>query len=123
MKPALTGLTLFIAALWLSSSAILTTLAGAAPEAKTIQINAKRFTYDPAEITLKVGEPVTLVMRSEDVAHGLRMRELGVDLKAGKGATAQATITPKKAGEFVGHCSVFCGSGHGAMTVTFHVVP
>ncbi len=99
------------------------TVRAAAPEGKTLQISAKRFSFDPGEVTLKKGEPVTLVMRSEDVAHGLRVRELGVDLKAGKGATAQATITPDKTGDFVGRCSTFCGSGHGSMTVTFHVVP
>ena len=31
-------------------------------------------------------------------------------------------FTPDKAGDFVGHCSVFCGSGHGGMMLTLHVV-
>ena len=90
---------------------------------KTIQITAKRFSYAPDEVTLKKGEPVTLVIHSEDVAHGLRARDLGLDLKAGKGDTAQATITPDKTGDFIAHCSTFCGAGHGSMIVTFHVVP
>jgi cytochrome c oxidase subunit 2 len=47
---------------------------------------------------------------------------LNLDLKAGKGQTTQATITPDKTGDFVGHCSVFCGTGHGKMTLTIHVV-
>ncbi len=123
MKPKFIVSALLLAALGLSTVPSPHRVRAAAAEGKTIQINAKRFSYAPDEVTLKKGEPVTLVMHSEDVAHGLRARELGIDLKAGKGATAQATVTPDKTGDFVGHCSTFCGSGHGSMIVTFHVVP
>jgi cytochrome c oxidase subunit 2 len=90
---------------------------------KTVEINAKRFSFEPATVTLKQGMPITLELHSLDTAHGLRVNELGINLKAAKGASAQQTISPDKAGDFVGHCSTFCGSGHGAMSVTFHVVP
>jgi len=73
-------------------------------------------------VTLKKGQPVVLVLKSMDVGHGLRVRELGVDMKVKAGGTAEITITPEKTGDFVGHCSVFCGSGHGSMTFTLHVV-
>ena len=42
--------------------------------------------------------------------------------KVSKGGTAEIAFTPDKTGTFVGHCSVFCGSGHGEMTLTLHVV-
>jgi len=35
------------------------------------------FAYLPAEITVKKGEPVVLVMHSGDVAHGIEFKELG----------------------------------------------
>ena len=89
---------------------------------RTINITAHRFTYDPDEITLKKGEPVVLVVKSEDVPHGLRIKELNVDLKVSAHGTAQAQFTPDKTGDFVGQCSVFCGSGHGSMTFVVHVV-
>ena len=97
---------------------------GAAPEAqpRRIEITAKRFSFDPGELTLKRGEPVVLVLKSVDVAHGLRFRELGVDVKVGKGAESEVEFTPGKTGDFVGHCSVFCGGGHGSMKLTLHVV-
>lgn len=97
---------------------------GAAPETqpRRIEITAKRFSFDPGELTLKKGEPVVLVLKSVDVAHGLRVRELGVDVKVGKGATTEVQFTPEKTGNFVGHCSVFCGGGHGSMKLTLHVV-
>jgi len=47
---------------------------------------------------------------------------LGVELKAPKGGTSQVQFTPDKTGDFVGHCFVFCGTGHGSMTLTLHVV-
>jgi cytochrome c oxidase subunit 2 len=89
---------------------------------RQIEVTAKRFAYAPGEITLKKGEPVVLLIKSADVAHGLRFRELNLDVKIDKGGTARLSFTPDKTGEFVGHCSVFCGSGHGEMTLTLHVV-
>ena len=89
---------------------------------RKIEITAKRFTFDPSEITLKKGQPVVLVVKSEDVSHGLRFRELNLDLKVPKGGSAELHFTPQKVGNFVGHCSVFCGSGHGKMALTLHVV-
>lgn len=89
---------------------------------RTIVINAKRFSYDPGEITLKKGQPVVLVLKSADVAHGLRFRELNINVKVSAGGTAEVRFTPDKTGNFVGHCSVFCGSGHGSMMMKIHVV-
>ena len=87
-----------------------------------IEVTAKRFSFDPGDLTLKKGEPVVLVLKSVDVAHGLRFRELGVEVKVNKGATSEVQFTPEKTGDFVGHCSVFCGGGHGSMKLTLHVV-
>jgi cytochrome c oxidase subunit 2 len=94
--------------------------AQAAP--RRIEITAKRFAFDPGEITVKKGQPVVLVLHGKDAAHGLRFRELNVDVKVRAGGTSEVQFTPDKAGDFVGHCSVFCGSGHGGMMLTLHVV-
>ena len=88
---------------------------------RRIEVTARRTAFDPALITLKKGEPVVLILKSADVPHGLRFHELNIDIRVGKGATAEARFTPGATGDFVGHCSVFCGSGHGAMTLTIHV--
>ena len=89
---------------------------------RRVLIIAKRFTYDPGEITLKKGQPVVLVLKSADVAHGLRFRDFNVNVKVKAGETAEVQFTPDKTGDFVGQCSVFCGSGHGSMKLTLHVV-
>jgi cytochrome c oxidase subunit II len=86
-----------------------------------IEVVAKRFAFDPASINLKKGVPVILVLKSADVPHGLRFRELNVEVKAPKGGSGEVHFTPEKTGDFVGHCSVFCGAGHGSMALTLHV--
>jgi cytochrome c oxidase subunit 2 len=110
----------FIGALLLATN--YSTLAWSQAAAQRIEITAKKFAFTPGEITVKKGQPVVLVLKSMDVGHGLRIRDLGVDMKVKAGATAEVTITPDKTGDFVGHCSVFCGSGHGSMTFILHVV-
>lgn len=94
--------------------------AQAAPQ--RIEISAMRFSYAPNVITVKKGQPVVLVLKSMDVSHGLRVRELNIDMKVKAGETAEVTFTPDKVGDFKGHCTVFCGSGHGSMTFLVHVV-
>jgi cytochrome c oxidase subunit II len=96
--------------------------AAAGAEPRHILITARRFAFEPADLTLKKGEPVVLIVKSSDVAHGLRFRELNVDIKVSKASTTQVSFTPDKAGDFVGHCSVFCGAGHGSMKLILHVL-
>lgn len=89
---------------------------------RRIVIIVKRFSYDPGEITLRKGQPVVIVLKSEDVEHGLRFRDFHFNLKVKGHSTAEAAFTPDKTGDFVGHCSVFCGSGHGSLVLQLHVV-
>src|SRR6185437_11292519 len=101
-----------------------TALAGpatAADEPKRIEITAKQFSYSPSEITVKKGEPVDLVFHTVDVAHGIKFKELRLQTEIGKGSDGELRFTPDKVGDFVGHCSHFCGTGHGSMTLMLHV--
>ena len=120
MKKKLMRLALLVGVLAIAVSSAGVVWAQNAP--RRIEITAKKFSFDPGELTLKKGEPVTLVLKCADVAHGLRFRELNVNVKVSAGGTAEITFTPEKTGDFVGHCSVFCGSGHGSMTMKLHVV-
>jgi cytochrome c oxidase subunit 2 len=100
------------------------TLSGFAPAADgphKIDITSKKFRYEPAEITVKKGEQVVLELTSEDVTHGLKFKDLNLNAKIEKKKTTELAFTPSKTGDFVGHCSVFCGSGHGGMALTIHV--
>ena len=86
-----------------------------------IEITAKKYSFDPASITLKKGVPVVLVLTSKDVTHGLEIKELGVNAKILKGQTIEVPVTPESVGTFQGKCSVFCGFGHGRMKMTVEV--
>jgi len=75
-------------------------------------------------ITLKKGQPVVLVMRSSDVAHGLKVDELNIksdEIKKGKETLIQ--LTPNETGHYVGQCAHFYGVGHGSMKLQIEVVP
>ncbi|HET7451674.1 MAG TPA: cupredoxin domain-containing protein, partial [Thermoanaerobaculia bacterium] len=63
-----------------------------------VEITAKRFAFTPAEIHLKKGEPVTLRVTSQDVTHGLMLRDLGIDADIAPGKTTELAVTPAAAG-------------------------
>jgi cytochrome c oxidase subunit II len=88
-----------------------------------IEVHAKRFSFVPAEITVKKGETVKLHLVSDDVPHSLLIKDLGVNQEVSKGHPADITFTPNSAGDFHGKCGRFCGSGHGSMVFTVHVTP
>jgi cytochrome c oxidase subunit 2 len=93
-----------------------------AQDAQRIEVTAKKFAFEPSEITVKKGQPVVLVLKSADAAHGVRFSDLDVNVKVSAGGTSEVNFTPTKSGDFVGHCSVFCGTGHGKMILKLHVV-
>ncbi len=87
-----------------------------------IEIHAKRFSFEPAEITITKGIPVTLALTSDDVPHSLLVKDLQINGAMTKGKVTEVTITPDKTGDFKGRCGRFCGSGHGSMLFVVHVV-
>jgi cytochrome c oxidase subunit II len=89
--------------------------------AQTIEIHAKRFAFEPAEITVRSGETVHLHIVSDDVPHSLVVKGLGIDATVTKSHPADIAFTPKQPGDFAGRCGRFCGSGHGRMTFAVHV--
>ena len=92
------------------------------PQEKVIKLTAKKFAFSPDEITITKGEPIVLVISSEDVKHGFNLPDFGIRADIKPGATARISFTPDKAGRFTFACDVFCGSGHedmsGTLTVT-----
>ena len=88
---------------------------------RVIEINAKRFEFNPNVVTLHQGQPVTIRLTSLDRAHGLLIKPLGIDLDADQGFPDEVTITPKAAGKFPAICDHYCGMGHGNMKMVFVV--
>ncbi len=44
---------------------------------RVVTITAKRFEFSPNQITLKRGETIKLMLKSEDVKHGFLIKALG----------------------------------------------
>lgn len=95
--------------------------ANARPPEREIHITAKKFDFTPEAITLKRGEPVVLVISSEDRKHGFNLRAFGIRTDINPGGSARIRLTPDKTGKFTFSCDVFCGDGHEEMTGTIVV--
>ena len=81
-----------------------------------VQVVAKKFTFEPPAIQVTAGEPVLLVIRSADTAHGFAIRELNIDIQIPRGGEAvTAGFIAPPAGRYEVSCTEFCGSGHGQM--------
>ena len=94
----------------------------AQPKPRIIPIVARKFTYDPQEITLKLNEPVIFRLTTLDVVMGFSVPDFGVRGTIIPGQTTEVAMTPTKVGEFTFLCDVFCGSGHENMDGTMKVV-
>jgi cytochrome c oxidase subunit II len=101
-------------------------LAGLAARAqakpRVIPISARKFTYEPDVVTVKLNEPVIFHLTSEDVVMGFSVPDFGVRGTIIPGQSTDVALTPAKAGEFTFLCDVFCGTGHEEMNGTLRVV-
>jgi len=92
------------------------TVGATPPPVHEVTVVAKKFTFEPAAIQVVAGEPVRLVIRSDDTIHGFAIRELKIDLQIPKGGEpVVAEFIAPQPGRYDIACSEFCGSGHGRM--------
>lgn len=90
----------------------------------TIDIVASNWKFTPDTITLKAGEAQELRLTSSEGVHGIQSDELGIaQTTITPGAFNTVTVTAKKPGTYVVHCSVVCGAGHPDMKLTVKVEP
>lgn len=83
---------------------------------QVIKVVARRFTYAPDRILLKLGRPVTLEFSTLDVPMGFNAPDFGVRTDILPGTISRLRLMPDKVGEFTFHCDLFCGSGHEEMS-------
>jgi cytochrome c oxidase subunit 2 len=93
----------------------LATQAEPAPPERVVHLTARRFTYSPETIEVEEGVPVVLELTSLDRDHGFTVPELGLRIDVEPGKTARVRFVPEKAGTFLFHCDIFCGTGHEEM--------
>jgi cytochrome c oxidase subunit 2 len=91
--------------------------AAQAPEPRVIEVVARRFAFEPAEIEATVGERLRLVVRSADGVHGLEIKKFKVKKEIPRGSTpVTIEFTVRDEGRFPILCSEYCGDEHDAMT-------
>jgi cytochrome c oxidase subunit II len=104
--------------------ALVVLVVGIAAATDPISIVASNWKFTPSTITLKVGVPQVLRVSSAEGVHGLQSDALGISqMVIAPGKATDITVTPKKAGTFVVHCSIECGAGHANMALTVTVEP
>jgi len=94
----------------------------AAP-AREIKMTAKKYEFTPAEIRVKQGERVRLLITATDRDHGLEIKELGIKVRLKEGKETPVEFTADKPGEYEFKCSVRCGWRHGSMKGKLIVEP
>lgn len=80
-----------------------------------INVIARSWEFDPVEIIVKRGEKVILLIKSEDVEHGVYIPDFEINEVIRKGETASIELRTDKVGIFEFSCSVYCGEGHSRM--------
>lgn len=92
-----------------------------AAEPRVIELTARRFSYTPNEIALKVGERVVIAIRSIDFIHGMNLPDLHLRLDLVPGRITKLELQPKTPGVIDFVCDNFCGDGHEEMHGRFVV--
>jgi cytochrome c oxidase subunit 2 len=85
--------------------------------ANVIDMTADMSGFSEKEIHVKVGQPVTVRLRSLDNSmhtdgggkHQWAVDELGVSIIAPPEGIAKGTFTPTKPGEYIYYCDICCG--------------
>ena len=91
-------------------------------EPRVIEVIAKRFAFEPAEIEATVGEKLTLAVRSADGVHGIEIKKVKIKKEIPRGAApVMIEFTPTETGRFPIVCSEYCGDGHDDMKGTLVV--
>lgn len=76
-----------------------------------IALTAASLSFDPKNISVEVGEDITIALISKDSLHDFTIDELGVELAADAGETDTVRFRVDEAGQYTFYCSV---AGHRA---------
>ncbi len=111
---------------WLAAAPVASGLAvavglAAEPAVREVRISAKKFEFTPSSVTARVGEPIMLLLSSEDRIHGFKMPDFNLRTDIVPGVVTAVQLTPDRAGSFSYFCDIFCGDGHEDMGGTILV--
>lgn len=79
--------------------------------ARRIEVTARSFEFEPAEITVQAGEDIAIVLSSKDLLHDFTVDELGTHVAADAKKTSEGGLRADKPGRYTFYCTV---EGHRA---------
>jgi cytochrome c oxidase subunit 2 len=85
------------------------------PNGATVVSVGMMFTFDPREIRVPAGRPVTFRITSSDVTHGFQIVGTNANTMVVPGYVSQFTTTFARPGEYLIVCNEYCGLGHHQM--------
>lgn len=86
------------------------------PEGATVVMIAMMFAFQPAEIRVPAGKPVTFRLTSSDVTHGLSIVGTNGNTMVVPGYISQFTTVFHTPGEYLIVCNEYCGLSHHLMS-------
>ena len=84
----------------------------AAPQARTINITASQWNFQPGTVRVNRGDTVTIDLESVDVVHGLFIDGYEVKTIAEPGRPGVLTFVADRDGAFHFRCAMPCGNLH-----------
>lgn len=98
---------------------------GAAPLAhpRVITVQAGQWRYSPGIITVNEGDLVTIVLKTDDVAHGFYLDGYGIQRQVLPDQSTEIHFVANRAGRWMFRCSVTCGPFHPYMIGWLRVQP
>ena len=88
------------------------------PGAREIAVTATSFRFEPAEIHVRAGEDVTIVLAAGDLAHDFTIDALGFHVAAAPGQPGRGGLhAPSTPARYTAYCSV-AGHRQAGMTAT-----
>lgn len=86
------------------------------PEGTTVVMIAMMFAFQPAEIRVPAGKPVTFRLTSSDVTHGFSIVGTNGNTMVVPGYISQFTTVFHTPGEYLIVCNEYCGLSHHLMS-------
>jgi heme/copper-type cytochrome/quinol oxidase subunit 2 len=82
------------------------------PIERTFHIEASRFKFSPAVLSVNPGDRVTIELSATDVVHGLSIDGYSLETTSDPGQTRRLTFVADRSGSFRFRCTVTCGNMH-----------
>jgi len=93
------------------------------PHPRTITLQASQWRYTPGVVTVNEGDPVTLVVKTDDVTHGFYLDGYNISQTVLPDQTVMVRFVATRSGRWMFRCSVTCGPFHPYMIGWLRVQP